>query len=106
VTYIISKPTRREAEERRRESLAKSGLSPKRYRGTARTVEEAHDVQRSLQREGEEFDKFWEVSGDSGDAKRAEQDELLNVGINPETWEPMQPRKRSFKTPWEWAKPL
>ena len=54
--YMISKPTRREAEERRREGLANAGLSPSRYRGTARTTEEAHDLQRSLEREGETFD--------------------------------------------------
>ncbi len=106
MVYIISRPTRREAESRRKEGLAKAGLSPKRYRGTARTVEEAHDVQRSLEREGEPFNKLWEVSGDSAEAKQAEQDELLTVGINPETWEKMPPRRRSFITPWEWAKPL
>ena len=106
MVYIISKPTRREAEDGRRESLAKAGLSPKRYRGTARTAEEAHDVQRSLEREGEPFDKLWEVSSDSPEARQAESDELQNVGINPETWEPMKPRHRSFITPWEWAKPV
>lgn len=87
MTYIISKPTRREAEERRKEGLAKAGLSPKRYRGTARTVEEAHDLQRGLEREGETFDKLWEVSGDSPEAKQAGIDELQKAGINPETWE-------------------
>ena len=85
MAYIIVKPTRREAEERRRESLARAGLSPKRYRGTARTVEEAHDVQRSLEREGETFDRVWEVSGDSPDAKQADTDLKLRQGINPET---------------------
>lgn len=85
MAYIISKPTRREAEERRREGLAKAGLSPKRYRGTARTVEEAHDEQRNLEREGETFDKLWEVSGDSADAKQADQDLKLRSGVDPET---------------------
>ncbi|KKN27947.1 hypothetical protein LCGC14_0859370 [marine sediment metagenome] len=87
MAYLIVKPTRREAEQRRREGLAKAGLSPKRYRGTARTAEEAHDTQRALEREGETFDKLWEVSGDSPEAKQAEQDELLKAGINPETKE-------------------
>ena len=105
MVYIIIRPTRREAEERRRESLAQRGLSPKRYRGTARTVEEAHDVQRQLQREGETFDKLWEVSGDSPEAKQAESDELQKAGINPETWEPMEPKRHSRVTPWEWSKP-
>jgi hypothetical protein len=87
MVYVIVKPTRREAEASRMESMAKSGLSPKRYRGTARTVEEAHDLQRGLEREGEPFDKLWQVSGDSADAKQAEQDVLLKNNINPETQE-------------------
>ena len=90
MVYIISKPTRREAESSRREALAKQGLSPKQYRGTARTAEEAHDVQRVLEREGEKFDRLWEVSGESAEAKQAETDLLLRTGINPETNEPLQ----------------
>ena len=89
MAYLISKPTRREAEERRREGLAKAGLSPKRYRGTARTTEEAHDIQRALEREGEKFDKLWEVSSDSPEAKQAEQDILVRQGVNPDTMEPL-----------------
>ena len=85
MAYLISKPTRREAEERRREGLAKAGLSPKRYRGTARTVEEAHDVQRNLEREGETFDRLWEVSGDSPEAKDAHEKLMVRQGINPDT---------------------
>lgn len=65
--------------------MARRGLSPKRYRGTARSLEEAHDVQRGLEREGETFDKFWEVSGDSADAKQAAEDLALRSGIDPET---------------------
>ena len=83
--YIRSKPTRREAEERRREGLAKAGLSPKRYRGTAQTIEEAHDAQRSLEREGEPFDRLWEISGESPEAKQAHEKLMLRTGINPET---------------------
>lgn len=82
---IIIKPTRREAEDSRRESLAKAGLSPRRYRGTARTVEEAHDLQRGLERDGETFDKLWQVSGESDEAKQADQDLKVRAGINPET---------------------
>ena len=85
MTGIIIKPTRREAESHRQESLANRGLSTKRYRGTARTVEEAHDLQRGLERDGETFDKLWEVSGDSPDAKQADQDVKLKAGIDPET---------------------
>jgi hypothetical protein len=88
MVYIIVKPTRREAEERRREGLAKAGLSPKRYRGTARCLEEAHDTQRKLEREeGERFDKLWEVFGP--DAEKAEAEVELRSGINPETKEPL-----------------
>jgi hypothetical protein len=89
MAYLISKPTRQEAEQRRREGLAKARLSPKRYRGTARTTEEAYETQRKLEKEGEKFDKLWEVSGDSPEAKQADQDEKLKVGINPETMEKM-----------------
>ena len=89
MVYIIVKPTRREAEQRRREGLAKAGLSPKRYRGTARTAEEAHDTQRALEREGEPFEKLWQVAEDSPEAKQAEQDILIRQGINPETNEPL-----------------
>ena len=87
MAYLIFKPTRREAESSRREALAKQGLSPKQYRGTARTAEEAHDVQKSLEREGEQFDKLWSVSGDSAEAKQAYTDEMLKARINPETRE-------------------
>ena len=83
MTYIIVKPTRREAESQRQESLARRGLSPGRYRGTARSLDEAHETQRGLEREGETFDRLWEVSG--SDAKQAEQDMKLRSGINPET---------------------
>ena len=86
---IIIRPTHREAEERRREGLAFARLSPKRYRGTVRTVEEAHDVQRGLEREGETFDKLWQVSGDSPEAKQAYEDLMVRQGVNPETQEPL-----------------
>jgi len=61
-----------------------AGLSSKRYRGTARTVEEAHEQQRGLEKEGEQFDKLWEVSGDSKDAKQAERDVVKKVGGDPD----------------------
>ncbi len=92
MVYIISKPTRREAEASRREGLAKAGLSPKRYRGTASCAEEAHDTQRALERDGEPFDKLWEVSGDSKEAKQADDDMKLRAGINPETDELLERR--------------
>ena len=87
MVHIIVRKTRREAEASRREGLAKAGLSRKRYRGTARTTEEAHDLQRGLERDGETFDRLWAVSGDSKDAKQADQDLKLRSDINPETME-------------------
>lgn len=69
---IIIRKTRREAEESRRESLARAGLSPNRYRGTAQSLDEAHETQRKLERDGEPFDKLWQVSG--REAERAEEE--------------------------------
>ncbi len=92
MVHLIVKPTRREAEASRREGLAKAGLSRRRYRGTARTAEEAHDTQRALERDGETFDKLWAVDGDSPDAKQADEDLKLRAGINPETDELLKRR--------------
>ena len=80
--YFISKPTSRELRERLKEST-----NNPRLRGVVRTLEEAHDVQRRLEREGEAFDKPFAVSGDSTDAKQADTDMKLRQGINPETGE-------------------
>ena len=82
---IHVKPTRREAESQRQEVLSRRGLSLTRYRGTARCVEEAHDLQRGLEKDGETFDKLWSVSGP--EAKQAEAEVELRAGINPETKE-------------------
>lgn len=90
MAYLISRPTRREAEAQRQESLSKLRLDPRRYRGTARSAEEAHDTQRKLEREGETFDRLWAVSDDSEDAKRANESLKLRSGINPETNEPLR----------------
>ena len=92
MAYLISKPTRREADASRREGLAKAGLSPRRYRGTARSTEEAHDTQRALEREGETFNKLWAVAGDSKEGKQANEDMMLRNGINPETNELLERR--------------
>lgn len=83
--HIISRPTRREAEANRQEALARAGRNPSRWRGTARTVEEAQETQRNLTREGEEFNRLWDVSDDSPDAKQAHIDLSLREGIDPET---------------------
>ena len=91
MSYIIIKKTAREAEEHRRESLAKEGLSLGKFRGTARSAEEAHDTQRALEREGETFDRFWAIDKDSRESKQAESDLKRRQGINPETNERMKP---------------
>ncbi len=85
MVYIIVKPTRREAESQRQENLARRGLSPKRYRGTAQSLDEAHDKQRGLERNGERFDKLWEVFGP--DAKKSNDEMALRANVNPETGE-------------------
>ena len=86
MTYLIFKSTRREAESQRRESLAKEHLDPQRFRGTAGTAEEAHDKQRGLERDGEQFDRLWAIANDSPEAKLAEQS------------------LSRFRTPFEWEK--
>ena len=85
MVYIIVKPTRREAEAKRQESLHREGLNPSRFRGTADSAEEAHDRQRELERQGEEFNRGWAISNDSPEAKQADAD-----------------LARRFRTPFEW----
>ena len=87
---LISRPTSRELRDRLRESVAKAGLDPQRYRGRVSRTEEAHDIQRRLEREGEPFDKLYAVSGDSPEAKQAEAELRLRSGINPETGETLK----------------
>ena len=90
--YIISKPTRGEVRERLRESLHRQRLDPRLYRGELRTTEEAYEVQRRLEREGEAFDKPFAISNDSPEAKQAEAEVKLRAGINPETDETLKKR--------------
>jgi hypothetical protein len=70
--HIISKPTRREQQDQRRADLYRAGLDPARYKGVAGSVEQAHDTQRLLEREGETFDKLWAVTGPEADKADAE----------------------------------
>ena len=91
MSYIIIKRTAREAEEYRKRSLSEQGLDPGRFRGTARSAEEAHDTQRALEREGETFDKFWAIDKDSRESRQADSDTKRHQGINPETNERMKP---------------
>ena len=99
--FIIVKPTRREREERLREQTPR--YLDGQVRGAARTLEEAQEIQRQHAREGEEFEKSY-AALDGPEVKQANQDEMLRQGINPETHEVIPPR--SFKTPWEWARPV
>lgn len=87
--HFISKPTRRELQER----LAESAQGRRDVRAVVRTTEEAHDVQRRLEREsGEAFVKPFAVSGDSPEAKQAERELMERSGIKPESIEEYQAR--------------
>ncbi len=87
--YIISKPTQRELHEK----LAESKGSRRDVRGVTRTTDEAHDVQRRLEREsGEAFEKPFAVSGSSPEAKQAEREVMERAGIKPESVEEYQAR--------------
>lgn len=89
--YFISKPTRRELQERLAESAAKSEL--RNVRGELRTTEEAHDVQRRVEREtGEAFTLPYAVSKDAPESKQAERELLERGGIRPEQIEEYQAR--------------
>lgn len=65
--YFISRPTSREL----RDSLRASARGDSRIRGTTRTTEEAHDIERRLAREGEQFEKPFLVSGDAPESRQA-----------------------------------
>ncbi len=81
--YFIVKPTRREREERLAESRARSSHSN--IRGVTRTTEEAYEIQRQHEREGETFTQPYAVSVDAPESRIAEGEALLKAGINPET---------------------
>lgn len=93
MAHFISKPTRRELQERLAESASKSSMRG--VRGELRTTEEAHDVQRRVQREtGETFTKPYAVSGSSPEAKQAEREVLERAGIHPDHIERYQEAER------------
>ena len=87
--YIISKPTRREREERLAES--RSHASQRNIEGVVRRTEEAYEIAREREREGRPFDRPYEVSGDSPEAKQAETEVLQRAGIDPDTYRPKGP---------------
>lgn len=66
--YIVSKPTRRELQERLAETASRS--SQPAARGVVRRTEEAHDVSERIRREtGEEI--VLAVAGDAPESKQA-----------------------------------
>ena len=83
MVYIIVKPTRREREANLAESCTRS--VQRGIRGVVRTTEEAHDMQRQHEREGEEFTRPYAVSAGAAESQKAEAEVLLRAGINPET---------------------
>ena len=99
--YFIVRPTRREREERLRELTPPASVG--RVRGATRTLEEAMEIRRQHEREGEEFKKVYEAL-DGPEVKQAYEDEMVRSGRDPDTREALP--RRSFKTPWEWAKPI
>lgn len=92
MVHIISKPTQRELHERLEQS--KRETNQQGVRGRVRTTEEAHDVQRRLEREsGEAFVKPFAVSGDAPESKQAERELMERAGIRPEDVERYQARR-------------
>ena len=86
---FISRPTRREREERLAESRDKAASAGIRnVEGVVRRTEEAYEIERARAREGMEFKRPFAVSGDSPEAKQAEQDLLRKAGIDPESYRP------------------
>ena len=74
--YFISHPTSREL----RENLRASARGDSRVRGRVRTTEEAHDIERRLAREGEEFTKpFW-VDANAPESKQARIETAQRIG--------------------------
>ena len=85
--YIISRPTRREREERLAES--RTHASQRNVEGVVRRTEEAFEIERSRAREGHTFARPYEVSADAPEAKQAEAELLARSGIDPETYRPV-----------------
>lgn len=85
MTYIIVRETRGEREARMAETASKS--SQRGVRGVARTTEEAYELQRKHEREGEAFTKPYAVSADAPESRQAEAETMLKAGIHPEAVE-------------------
>ncbi len=67
MVYIIRKPTSRELHD----DLRASARGDSRIRGRTRTTEEAHDIERRLSREGEEFTKPFSVDANAPESRQA-----------------------------------
>ena len=81
MAYLISRPTRRELQERLAESQTQ--LRDKSLRGVTRTSEEAFETAERLRRTtGENFDRAFAVGGE--EAKRADRNLLIQHGLDPE----------------------
>lgn len=63
-----------------RDNLRASARGDSRIRGTTRTTEEAHDIERRLSREGEAFVKPFLVSGDAPESKQARMEIAIRMG--------------------------
>ena len=86
MAYLISKPTRREREERLSESRAKS---PERnIAGVVRRTEEAFEIQRAREKDGIAFDQPYAVSTDAPESIQAEREVVERAGIDPDTYRP------------------
>lgn len=73
---FIFRPTSREL----RDNLRASARGDSRIRGTTRTTEEAHDIERRLSREGEEFRKPFLVAGNAPESKQARIEIAIRMG--------------------------
>ena len=74
--YFISKPTSREL----RENLRASARGDSRIRGRTRTTEEAHDIERRLSREGEQFERPFLVDANAPESKVARMTTATQLG--------------------------
>jgi hypothetical protein len=82
--HIISRPTQREREERLAES--RTHAVNRNVEGVVRHTEEAHEIERQRAKEGKPFDRPYEVSGNSPEAKQAETEALQRAGLNPDSY--------------------
>ena len=96
MAHLISKPTRREREERLAESRARSGIPN--VEGVVRRTEEAYEIERARAKEGKAFDRPYAVSGNSPEAKQAEAELMVRSGLPEEgvdRYQRQQERERS-----------